>query len=239
MFPPMRRRLALVAGALLLAGCELPTFGAPDSATKQGDDVLALWKGFFLAAMAVGAIVLGLITYTAIRYRRRSDEVPSQKAEHIPLEILYTATPILIVAVLFGVSVVTQQHVTKTTDHPPITVHVTGFQWGWKFEYLDQRVTVTGTAEQPSPPELVLPVNETTQLVLVTTDVNHSFWVPSFLEKRDLIQGIDNKIDITPTEIGQYDGKCAEYCGLDHWRMTFTVRVVSRDDFDKWVAEHR
>jgi len=236
----MRRRLALVAGALLLAGCELPRFGAPESASKQGDDVLSLWQWFFVAAMAVGAIVLGLITFTVIRFRRRSDDdIPDQKAEHIPLEILYTVTPILIVAVLFGVSVVTQQRITKTTDHPAITVNVTGFQWGWKFEYPEERVTVLGTAEQAPVPELVLPVNETSQLHLTTTDVNHSFWVPSFLNKRDLIQGVDNTIDVTPTAIGDYDGRCAEYCGLDHWRMDFTVRVVSQDDFDKWVAEHR
>jgi cytochrome c oxidase subunit 2 len=235
----MRRRLALVAGALLLAGCELPRFGAPNSASKQGDDVLSLWQGFFIAAMAVGAIVLGLITFTVIRYRRRDDNVPNQKAEHIPLEILYTVTPIVIVAVLFAVSVVTEQHVTKTSDHSAVTVNVTGFQWGWKFEYPDQRVTVIGTAEQPPHPELVLPVNEITQLHLTTTDVNHSFWVPSFLNKRDLIAGVDNTIDVTPTAIGVYDGRCAEYCGLDHWRMDFTVRVVSQTDFDQWVAEQR
>ena len=91
-----------------------------------------------------------------------------------------------------------------------------------------------GTGEL-HPPELYLPVDQTTQLVLRTTDVNHSFWVPRFLNKRDLIQGVDNVIDITPTDVGRFDGRCAEYCGLDHWRMNFVVNVVSRVEFDDWI----
>jgi cytochrome c oxidase subunit 2 len=234
----MRRRLLLVAGALLLAGCELPSFGAPDPASKQGGDVLSLWKGFFVAAMVVAAIVLGLIAYVAIRFRRRNDDIPNQKSEHIPLEILYTVTPILVVAILFGFSVAAEQRITDTVDRPPVTVNVTGFQWGWKFEYPSEGVTVLGTGEV-TPPELYLPVGQPVQLTLRTTDVNHSFWVPRFLVKRDLIQGVDNVIDITPTEIGRYDGRCAEYCGLDHWRMDFIVNVVSKTDFDNWMATHR
>ena len=234
----MRRRLVLVAGAVLLAGCELPSFGAPDPATRQGSDVLSLWKGFFVAAAAVGAIVLGLIVYVAVRFRRRDDAIPSQKAAHIPLEIIYTVTPIVIVAVLFGFSIAAEQRITSTVAHPPLTVNVTGFQWGWKFDYPREKVTVLGTGEK-QPPELYLPVDQTTRLVLQTTDVNHSFWVPRFLEKRDLIQGVDNVIDVTPTAIGRYDGRCAEYCGLDHWRMDFIVNVVSKADFDSWVKSQR
>ena len=234
----MRRPLVLVAGAVLLAGCELPSFGAPDPASKEGSDVLSIWKGFFVAGLVVAAIVLGLIFYAAIRFRRRTDDIPSQKASNIPMEVLYTVTPIVIVAVLFGVSVAVEQRLTRTSDKPPMVVQVTGFQWGWQFEYPDQHVTVVGTGEQ-STPELVLPVDQTVQLVLRTNDVNHAFWVPHFLEKRDLIQRVDNTVDITPSRIGRYDGKCAEYCGLDHWRMSFDVNVVSKADFDQWVASHR
>src|SRR5258708_4641345 len=99
--------------------------GAWDPASREGSHVLSLWKGFFLAASAVGAIVLGLIGYVAIRFRRRNDAIPNQRAEHIPLEILYTVTPIVIVATLFGFSVAAEQRITRTTDHPPITVNVT------------------------------------------------------------------------------------------------------------------
>ena len=109
-----------------------------------------------------------------------------------------------------------------------LTVEVTGFQWGWQFRYPDRNVTITGTAEAGQQPTLVLPAGRTARLVLRTTDVNHSFWVPAFLEKRDLIAGVDNAIDVTPTTEGTFDGKCAEFCALDHWRMTFTLEVVAR-----------
>jgi len=234
----MRRRSVLFAGALLLAGCELPSFGAPDPASAQGSDVESMWKLFFLAGLVVAAFVWGLIAFVTIRCRRRDDTIPNQRSGNIRLEILYTATPIVVVAVLFGLSVATEQRLTRTADHPAFVVNVTGFQWGWRFEYPSEHVTVLGTGES-TPPELVLPVDETVQLVLSTNDVIHSFFVPHFLEKRDLIQGVDNKIDVTPTKVGRFDGRCAEFCGLDHWRMNFVVDVMSRADFDQWLAAHR
>jgi cytochrome c oxidase subunit II len=85
----------------------------------------------------------------------------------------------------------------------------------------------------------VLPVDRTSQLRLVTTDVNHAFWVPDFLSKRDLIPGVDNEIDVTPNEVGEYRGRCAEFCGLDHWQMYFSVRVVSQDEYEAWLAEQQ
>ena len=232
----MRRRLAIVAGTLLLAGCELPSFGAPDSVTKEGDDVLGVWKLFFVTAIGVAVVVYGLIGYALIRFRAREDDgLPSQTHSNIKLEVLYTATPIMIVAVLFGVSVVTEQRLTKTTDRPPLTVNVTSFQWGWQFEYPQHGITIVGRSGED--PALVLPVDEKVQLVLRTNDVIHSFWVPNFLEKRDLIEGVDNKLDVTPQQTGRFDGKCAEFCGLDHWRMNFVVDVVPREDFETWVRE--
>jgi cytochrome c oxidase subunit 2 len=232
------RRLLLVAGVLVTAAaCDMPTFGAPEPASKEGRHVLSLWQGFFIASLVVGALVLGLITYALIRFRRRDDTIPSQKPYNIKWEVIYTVTPIIVVAVLFGFSVSTQNKVDRLVDKPDVVIDVTGYQWGWQFAYRDKDVTVNGSGEQ-QPPELVLPVGETVRFVLRTNDVNHSFWVPAFLEKRDLIAGIDNQIDITPDRVGTFDGRCAEYCGLDHWRMSFTVRVLDQAGFDDWVASH-
>jgi cytochrome c oxidase subunit 2 len=83
----------------------------------------------------------------------------------------------------------------------------------------------------------VLPRGETTRFELESVDVVHSFWVPDFLEKRDLIPGVDNEIDLTPIREGTYTGRCAEFCGLDHWRMYFHLRVVSGEEFDAWLAD--
>lgn len=231
-------RLPAVGAALtLLAGCDIPGFGAPDPASKEGESIFTLWRGFFIAATGVGLLVWGLLIYVLVRYRRRSDDVPHQGAYNIPLEILYTALPIVAVAVLFGFSVATERIVNALDDDPAVTVEVVGFQWSWEFRYKDEDVTITGTPENP--PELVLPVDEKTRLRLVSNDVAHSFWVPDFLSKRDLIPRVHNEIQVTPTEVGTFDGRCAEYCGLDHWRMNYTVRVVSQEDFDAWLDDAR
>jgi len=75
----------------------------------------------------------------------------------------------------------------------------------------------------------------TTRLELVSHDVIHSFYVPRFLEKRDLVPGLDNAIDVTPTKTGVFPGRCAEYCGLDHWRMDFSARVLPEPEFRQWA----
>jgi cytochrome c oxidase subunit 2 len=222
---------------IALGGCSLPRFGQPDPATKEGGHALTLWQGFFVAACIVGAIVLGLILFAAIRFRRRGNDLPSQKAYNVGWEIAYTVTPIVIVAVLFGFSLVAQDKLDRSVDRPDLVVNVTGFQWGWQFEYPDRRITITGAAEADEKPILVLPANQTTRLVMRTTDVVHSFWVPSFLNKRDMIPGVDNSMDVTPTQVGTFDGRCAEYCALDHWRMSFTLKVVPVDELDRAIAD--
>jgi cytochrome c oxidase subunit 2 len=235
----MTRSARCAAGTvalLYLSGCELPRFGQPDPATKEGGHVLGLWQGFFLAGCAVFALVIGLIVYVAVRFRRRSDDIPQQKHYNVPLEVAYMVTPVLIVAVLFGFSVAVQNRVTRKVAQPDLVVNVTGFQWGWQFEYPERNVTITGSAEQNEKPTLVLPQGKTVRLILRTVDVNHAFWVPSFLNKRDMIAGVDNQIDVTPTDVGSFDGRCAEYCALDHWRMAFTVQVVPPDQLDRAVT---
>jgi cytochrome c oxidase subunit II len=232
-------RLTTVAAAAAIAGgCELPGFGAPDPKSDQGESIFNLWQGFFLAGLGVAALVWGLLIWCILRYRRRhDDEVPNQKAYNIPMEILYSVVPVLVVAVLFGVSVATQERVNDLDPDPEARIDVVGFQWSWQFVYRDEDVVVTG--EPGRGPEMVVPVGRPVQLRLVSNDVNHSFWVPDFLSKRDLIPGIDNTIDVTPTETGEYVGRCAEFCGLDHWRMNFSVRVVPPEEFEAWLDDRR
>ena len=123
---------------------------------------------------------------------------------------------------LFGFSVAAEGDVTDLEPDPVAHIDVIGFQWSWQFVYSDDDITITG--EPGEPPEMVLPVGQPVELRLISDDVNHAFWVPDFLSKRDLIPGVDNEISLTPTETGSYVGRCAEFCGLDHWRMNYTVR---------------
>ncbi len=234
----MHRRIALLAViALGLSSCALPSFGAPSPATEQGREVYDLYRWFAAVATGVGVFVTVLLVYVVVRFRRRSDDtIPSQKPYNIPVEVFYTAVPLVIVSVLFVFSVRTEDRVSAESDQPDLVVDVTGFQWQWQFTYLDADRTITGSPEQGLP-ELVLPLGRTTRLELRTADVIHSFWVPDFLVKRDMIPGVDNAIDVTPTAVGTFDGVCAEYCGLDHGRMRFLVRVLPADEFDDWLAD--
>jgi cytochrome c oxidase subunit 2 len=240
---PSPRRLAALAAALVgtlaLGACDLPRFGAPDPASDEGRHVADLWSGFFLAAVAVAVLVWVLLAYVLVRFRRRGDDdpIPGQRAYNIPVEVIYTLIPVLIVGALFAFSVRAERSVTRVVKDPAVRVEVIGFQWGWQFRYRAEGFTVD--APPGEAPELVLPVGRSTNLELVSTDVNHSFWVPDFLSKRDLIPGVDNEITVTPNRPGTYRGRCAEFCGLDHWRMDFDVRVVPVADYERWVTRQQ
>lgn len=211
----------------------------PKSATKQGDGIQRLWSGFFITAFFVALLVYVLLFYVLIRYRRRrtDDGLPSQSGYNIPLEIIYTAIPIVMVGVLFAFSVTVERDVTAVKPDPAVRVEVIGFQWSWQFRYEGEGFTVDAPAGKP--PEMVLPVGERIRLRLHSVDVNHSFWVPDFLSKRDLIPGINNVIEVTPTRTGSFVGRCAEFCGLDHWRMDFAVRVVPKPAYERWLAQQK
>jgi len=185
----------------------------------------------------VGGLVWALVVWSVLRYRRRNDDLPSQTPYNIPVEVVYTGVPLVIVAALFGLTVFTQESVTATDPDPDLVVEVTGFQWSWELSYPDLGVEVV--SDGVDPPRMVLPVGATVRFELRTADVNHSLWVPEFLVKRDLIKGVDNTVDVEVREAGEWTGRCAEFCGLDHWKMYLDVAAVPRAEFDAWVEENR
>src|SRR5918997_3649534 len=235
--PGLWRLIAAVAAAAPLAGCDLPGFGAPDPKSEEGESIFSLWQGFFIASIFVALLVWGLIIFSIVRYRRRNEEIPNQKPYNIPVEAVYTIAPVLVVAALFGFSVATERNATGLDPDPAAHIDVVGFQWSWQFVYTDEDITVTG--EPGEPPEMVLPLGRPVQLELISNDVNHAFWVPDFLSKRDLIPGVENSITVTPTETGSYIGRCADFCGLDHWQMYFSVRVVPEDEYEAWIDDQQ
>lgn len=237
---PVVMALGLLGG-FLIGGGGVPSFGMPDPVTEQGQRTHALWQVLFIGAIGVGTLVWGLIAYSVLRFRRGDDTewIPSQKAYNIPIEIVYTVLPIVAIIAIFIGTVIIQNKNSALSAAPDVTVAVTGFQWQWKFEYTTEGVTVIGTSEADSLPEIVLPVDATIRFQLETADVIHSFWVPDFLTKRDLIPGIHNVIEVHTTKSGTFDGRCAEFCGINHALMNFEVRVVPRADYDLWIAEQR
>jgi cytochrome c oxidase subunit II len=225
---------------VMVAGCS-GRGGAPDPVSTQGEDVLDLWRILLGAGIALGVLVTALVLWSVVRYRRPRGagpgDLPKQTDANIPIEVFYTVVPLVIVAVLFGLTMRTQNRVTRLSDSPDLGVEVTGFQWGWRFRYPAQGVTVVGDANNP--PTLVVPVGANVRLRLIAADVIHSFFVPAFLVKKDLIPGVDNDLEIRPTEPGRFPGVCAEFCGLDHWRMSFDVEVVTPEAFATFLAEQQ
>ncbi|MGH8939298.1 MAG: aa3-type cytochrome oxidase subunit II, partial [Actinomycetes bacterium] len=217
----------------------MPTFAMPDrDATDQAPRILSLWQGSWIAALAVGVIVWGLILWPVIAHRRRRDAtgLPAQTRYNLPIEVLYTVVPFIMIAVFFYFTARDEDIILRTSANPDHTITVTGIQWSWQFTYdSDGGATTTGTPGKP--PTLVLPEGESVQFRLESDDVIHSFWVPAFLFKMDVIPGQGNKFEITPTKQGTFKGKCAELCGQDHSRMLFNVDVVSPSEFDSRVAD--
>jgi cytochrome c oxidase subunit II len=252
--PPRRRRVGPVAlaavGALLLGGCDsaektsIERLAQPVGATDRTDAIHSLWMGSWLAAMLVGVLVWGRIIYACIAFRRRrDDEIPVQTRYHLPLEILYTVAPVIVVLVLFYFTIVTQNDTLAAAspsgkaDH---TVTVVGQQWSWTFNYdkdpaLDGKTTVFEAGTPANRPTLELPVNKSVDIKLRSADVNHSFWVPAFLFKMDVIAGKVNHFSFTPDREGTFVGRCAELCGTYHSRMLFNVKVVSESDYATYL----
>jgi cytochrome c oxidase subunit 2 len=172
-----------------------------------------------------------------IRFRHRPGDVriPTQTRGHLGLELLWTAIPAVIVLGLFAGTVAVLLRVESMEEEPGVEILVTGFRWGWTFEYPEDGVSVSGIGIPG--PEMVVPVDEPIRVTLQSADVQHAFAVPEFLFKRDVYPGHINVIQFTVETPGSYGGQCAEFCGLYHSRMPFVLTAVSRDEFDAWVAD--
>jgi cytochrome c oxidase subunit 2 len=239
-------------GVLVLTGCSTPDnafwrFGWPQGITDQSQDMRKLWTWSVIAALIVGILVWGLIGWAVVRYRKRGDELPRQTAYNLPLEIVYTIIPFLIIAGLFFFTVRVQDRVQARSDHPDLTVNVDAFKWNWEFVYPDSNgpdgspVNTVGTSSQV--PILVLPTDRDIRFQVQSADVIHSFWVPEFLFKLDVIPGNENGrnnvFDVTVRKTGAYVGRCAELCGSYHAFMNFEVRAVTPQQFDAYIAARK
>jgi len=251
--PAARRRM--VRGALALSMLTVAAtacskqdqrLGLPAPATEQAKRVLTLWQGSWIAALLVGGLVWGLIIWAIIFHRKRSEELPPQVRYNLPIEMLYTVVPFVIVAVLFYFTARDETYLDKFSKHAQVNVTVTAFQWSWQFDYPQYPgFSIVGVPvnadDNNGKPVLVIPQGETVRFHLVSKDVIHSFWVPSFIFKRDILPGVKTGEDfeITPTRLGTYQGRCAELCGVDHSRMLFEVKIVTPSEFQQFIASHQ
>jgi cytochrome c oxidase subunit 2 len=241
--------LGVLAVAVLpaLSACSVAStfhgFGWPSPISLQGRKMYDLWIGAVVAALLVGFFVWGLIFWCIIRYRKRGDALPVQTRYNLPIELIYTAVPFLIISVLFFYTAVTETYVNKLSPDPNVTVQVVASKWNWKFRYVDdnakgpdgQPVSTVGSADYI--PVLVVPTHERVRFVENSTDVIHSFWVPDLLFKRDVFPGnVTNKFEVTIEKEGAYVGHCAELCGTYHSMMNFEMRAVTPDQYRQFIA---
>ena len=231
--------LTAFAGTFLLAGCSsdnsFTRMGMPDPATVEAPRILSLWTGSWVAAWIVGFFVWGLLIWAIVAYRRKEgDGLPGQVKYNVPIEILYTIVPLMMVMALFYF-VQRDQTVLTSVAGTKHSVNVVGWRWSWAFNYEEEGVYDVGTPGER--PTLWLPVDEKVKFELTSPDVIHGFWVPAFLMKMDVVPGRHNQFAVTPNKEGTFAGKCTEFCGTDHSRMLFNVKVVSRAEYDAHMED--
>ncbi|WP_433798295.1 aa3-type cytochrome oxidase subunit II [Actinomycetospora sp. CA-084318] len=258
MSTPRRRRLTraaqltglAVVTALTATGCSFQDairFGWPVGVTPEAGMMRELWTWSAIAALVVGVIVWGLTAWTVAFHRRKAgeSELPRQFQYNLPLELVLTVIPLVIVAVLFYFTVVVQNVVDRQPAGNELKIDVVAFQWNWEFAYPEARtpngqpVATVGTTEDV--PLLVLPTDRPISFTQHSEDVIHSFWVPEFLFKRDVLPDPE-KNDQKNTWVidrierpGSFVGRCAEYCGSYHSMMNFEVRALPGNLFDQYM----
>ncbi len=248
---------------MALAGCTptelhgfLPGFVEDGAATTdQTERIAGLWVTSWVVLLVVGLVTWGLMGWATIMYRRRKGQtgLPVQLRYNMPIEILYTVIPLILVLGMFFFTARDQSAIEKQWDDPDVEITAIAKQWAWDFQYGgqdedDEAVWTMGVQAQPDAegnidkselPTLVLPVDQKVTIHLQSRDVIHSFWIIDFLYKKDMFIGKDNTWSFTPTRVGEYEGKCAELCGEYHSMMLFNVQVVEQDEYEGYLESLR
>jgi cytochrome c oxidase subunit 2 len=223
--------LVIVLSVLIYIG--LDTAGLmPAEASTQAKDIDWMWNLTVVAMSFLFALIVVPLVYSLIVFRRRKGDTTD--AEHMEgntaLEIGWTIVPLFIVLAYAYVAAVNLA-ATQRVDPDAMVVKVTGLQWSWTFEY----PPVNGLSVVSD--ELHVPVGKQVLLRMTSNDVIHSFWVPEFRVKQDLVPGRITQLRITPTLEGNYKVRCAELCGTSHAYMEKPVVVSSQENFEAWMTE--
>jgi cytochrome c oxidase subunit 2 len=234
--------LAVVAAALVLASCssDLPQSSLNPQST-EASDIDGLWVLTLVIMTVIFVAVEAALVYSIIRFRKRKDDDTEPKQVHgnTRLEIVWTIIPAVILAFVAVPTLRVHFDLREpATGSDVVQVEVTGHQWWWEFTYPE----IIGPDGRPliTANELHIPAGKTTNLILTSADVIHSFWVPPLNGKRDLVPGQLTNLTLTPDADTAGDvipGQCAEYCWLGHADMRMRVFVETPAGFDSWAAE--
>lgn len=262
---PAHRLAALVAGLLLLPATALAERGPwhlnmPVGVTDISAEVYQLHMLILGICTAIGVLVFAVMIVSLVRHRKSRGVQPAQFTHSTRVEVIWTAIPVFI---LVGMAIPAAETLVKMEDTSgsEITVKVTGYQWLWHYEYLDDnigffsrldadsdRARQLGSGISPFSVDnyllevdnrMVVPVDTKVRVLLTAGDVIHAWWVPDFAVKKDAIPGFINEVWFQSNETGVFRGQCAELCGRDHGFMPVVVEVVTREEYEDWVAERQ
>lgn len=253
---------ASLAIAFALA-CADPAFGAwelnmPRGATTSSGEVYALHMLVLWICAVIGLGVYGAMVYAIVKFRKSNGAEPATFTHNTTVEVIWTVIPAVILVVMAIPAAETLVRL-EDTRNSEITIKITGSQWQWHYEYLDEDIEFysrldrdSNAARQPGSgidprsvenyllevdEPVVVPVDTKIRLLITGADVLHSWWVPEFAIKKDAIPGFINEAWFQATDVGSYRGQCAELCGMDHGFMPIVVRVTDESEYEDWLSE--
>jgi cytochrome c oxidase subunit II len=204
----------------------------PDQGSEQADDYDFVFWFVTAICVIIFAVVASVSVYSVLKFRAKPDDDSDGPPihGHTGLEITWTAVPFVLVTAIAIVSTVALARSERLSDDH-MTVEVLAQQFTWMFTYPDHDDLSSGT--------LRLPVGVPVELKMRSRDVIHSFFVPEFRVKRDVVPGEEQRIVVTPSKVGEYSLACYELCGLGHWGMRNRVLVLEQAAFDRWAERQQ
>lgn len=242
---------AMVAVSATVAWADRPRewqLGFQDSVTPTQDRLADLHNLLLVIITLITVFVLGLLVYVCLRFRASRNPVPSKTSHHTWLEIFWTAAPVVILVVIAIPSFKLLYFADKAVD-PDMTVKVQAHQWYWSYEYPDQQIAFDSNMIADSDLKegqlrllevdnrMVVPVGKKVQVLVTTSDVMHSFFIPSFGVQIYSTPGRINETWFQVDKAGVYYGQCNQICGLNHSYMPIVVQAMEQAEYDAWLAE--
>src|SRR5688572_17882059 len=256
-FAPVLALLALSIAGPAWSDFEL---NMPVGVTTMSRDVYDLHMLILWVCVLIGAGVYGAMIVAIVKFRKSKGAVAAKWTHNTTAEVLWTVIPAVILVAMAVPAAETLIRMEDTRDSE-LTIKVTGYQWRWHYDYIDDGVRFFSTLDRESNAarrldsgidpntvdnyllavdnEVVVPVNTKVRLLITGADVLHAWWVPAFAVKKDAVPGFVNEAWFTADTEGTYRGQCVELCGMDHGFMPIVVRVASQEDYDSWLNSQR
>ncbi len=247
----MRQRIQSTLFALLAASSAAnaeTTLNLTEGVSPISHDIYDLHMTVFWICVIIGVLVFGVMIYSMIYHRKSKGAVPAQFHSHPWLEITWTIVPALILVVM-AIPATKVLFNMNNTDKEALTIKITGYQWKWHYEYLEDNVQFFSNLIKLNPNDkhylrevdhpLVVPIHKKIRFLITSNDVNHAWWVPDLGVKRDAIAGLINEGWTIIDKPGVYRGQCAELCGINHAYMPIVVVATTEQGYKDWIAQQK